>query len=154
MGRPAGSAQFRALLASCESDVEEAAQPHSIADARDARLAALASARASQLSKTPREDPLTVILASGNCHICCWVLIYSKSFLLQRRISVIPRKLPRTLSRKCLSTCSQRSARFRMSVQKQTRWVLIGGVWVKLRKREPLSLCNSVDIWWEPCLQI
>ena len=56
MGRPPGSAQFRALLASCESDVEEAVQPHSIADARDARLAALASERASQLSKRGSTD--------------------------------------------------------------------------------------------------
>ena len=67
-GRPVGSVHFRALLASCESsDDESLNRPHDIADARQVRLARLASIRDQALDgQVGPEDRLLPNLAVGS----------------------------------------------------------------------------------------
>ena len=67
-GRPVGSAHFRALLASCESrDDESLNRPHDISDARQVRLARLASIRDEELGgQVGPEDRLLPNLAVGS----------------------------------------------------------------------------------------
>ena len=146
-GRPVGSVHFRALLASCESsDDESLNRPHDIADARQVRLARLASIRDQALDgQVGPED---------RCQTWLWDPSCNKGSRKPLSSLKMPRMQPRRLSSQCFDVCFESDEMCATSVQRLRRCSVIVGKSLAIFNKGHLFLCSSTGTSWAPCLRI